>query len=138
MAAVRSKNTGPEIVVRKLIWSLGYRYRLHNKQLPGTPDLCFGSRKKVIFVNGCFWHFHAGCSKASIPKTRSHFWREKLLRNRERDKRNVTRLTDSGWSVLEVWECELKDLSTLSEKILSFLEEPVDDRDRQTVPSGPD
>lgn len=107
MAKVRGKNTKPEIFVRKLIWSMGFRYRLHVKTLPGTPDIVFRPKKKVIFINGCFWHGHS-CRRKPIPSTRSEFWREKIERNQKRDLANVDKLEKSGWAILVIWECELK------------------------------
>ena len=107
MSGIRSKNTKPEIVVRKALHRRGYRYRLHNGALPGKPDLVFPSRKAVIFVNGCFWHGH-GCHLFRWPSTREEFWKAKILRNRERDSENRSALTSTGWRTLVVWECALK------------------------------
>ena len=121
MSNIRSTNTKPELVVRRLVYSLGYRYRLHCKDLPGKPDLVFRGKKKVIFVHGCFWHQHQGCSKASIPKSRPDFWRLKLSKNVERDERAISSLTRLGWGVLVIWECEINFLD-LPKRILEFLE----------------
>src|SRR5687767_14899494 len=109
MARIGAKNTGPELHVRRLIHSLGYRFRVHRKDLAGTPDLVFSSRRKVIFVHGCFWHSHRGCARAFIPKSRKQFWLSKLSRNRERDQEHTAALQTAGWGVLVVWECELND-----------------------------
>lgn len=120
MSRIRSKNTVPELIVRKLIYSLGYRYRLHSKKLPGHPDLVFLGRKKVIFVHGCFWHFH-GCQKGQPPKTRLDYWLPKLTANKERDKAHEIELINSGWEVLTIWQCELKDKQNLTHRIKGFL-----------------
>jgi DNA mismatch endonuclease, patch repair protein len=122
MAAVRSKNTGPERAVRTLVFALGYRYRLHRNDLPGTPDLVFPGRKKVIFVNGCFWHFHQRCAGFRAPKSRVEFWEGKLTRNRQRDRVNQRALRKLGWKVMVIWECEIKELARLQRKISEFLD----------------
>lgn len=120
MSRVRSKDTAPEMLVRRLVHRAGFRYRLHVAALPGRPDLVFPSRKKVIFVHGCFWHSHAGCRHARIPKSRASFWVAKLVANKERDERNLHALTAAGWKVLVLWECELRD-ADLMKKIEEFL-----------------
>lgn len=107
MSRVRSKDTVPEMLVRKTVFSLGYRYRLHDRTLPGCPDLVFRGRKKVIFVHGCFWHRHSGCPKARVPKSRTDFWLQKLEGNKKRDDKNVRKLRRQGWKVLTIWECQL-------------------------------
>lgn len=122
MARVRSKNMRPEIVVRKLVFALGYRYRLHAKDLPGCPDLVFRPRKKIIFVNGCFWHRHSNCVLARMPKSRLDFWEPKLEGNRLRDQKNNQELAREGWKVLTIWECELKDMARLGQRIARFLD----------------
>lgn len=124
MARIRGKNTRPELAVRKLVFAAGYRYRLHVRHLPGSPDLVFHSRKKVIFVHGCFWHRHEGCSSSRIPKSRVDFWTSKLNGNRSRDARNYESLIASGWQVFVVWECELIDLAALEHRLRQFLEAP--------------
>jgi DNA mismatch endonuclease (patch repair protein) len=108
MALVKSKNTKPEIVVRRLVHSLGYRFRLHRRNLPGAPDLVFPSRRKVIFVHGCFWHQHDDptCWRSRLPKTRQDFWAPKLVGNAARDKRDIEALNKVGWAALVVWECQ--------------------------------
>ncbi|UFS71769.1 very short patch repair endonuclease [Geomonas sp. RF6] len=121
MAAVRSKNTRPEMLVRRLIHSLGYRYRIHRPDLPGKPDLVFPSRKKVIFVHGCFWHQH-GCKSSHFPKTNQEYWVPKLEKNVTRDASNLAALAAAGWSFLILWECELKDVSSLQSRICKFLD----------------
>lgn len=110
-----------EMVVRRLVHGLGFRYRLHNADLPGKPDLVFRSRKKVIFVHGCFWHRHANCKLARLPKSKLDFWLPKLQTNKERDKRNQKALTKMEWNYLVVWECELNDLKSLKKRIITFL-----------------
>ena len=121
MARIRGKDTKPELLVRRLIHGLGYRYRLHRKELPGTPDLVFPSRKKVIFVHGCFWHRHEGCKFSTMPKTRVDFWKKKFESNVRRDSRVQEELALLGWRSMVVWECETKSLETLTEKIHRFL-----------------
>ena len=122
MARVKSKGMKPEMKVRRLLHSLGYRYRLHRADLPGQPDLVFPSRRKVVFVNGCFWHNHSGCSRVRIPAANRDYWLSKLNRNKARDKRNVALLKESGWAVMTVWECQLRDLTTPTEQLIAFLE----------------
>ncbi len=122
MSRVRSKDTTPELAVRRLVFGMGYRYRLYDKKLPGRPDLVFAGRCKVVFVNGCFWHGHRGCRYARLPRTNTDFWREKIRKNRARDKRNTALLEASGWKVLTVWQCELKDIETLADSLHDFLE----------------
>ena len=109
MSAIRSKNTKPEIAVRKLLHSLGYRFRLHRKDLPGSPDIVLPKYKTVIFVHGCFWHRHQNCKYASTPKTRQEFWNKKFNENINRDKINQENLSSKGWKIIIVWECEIKD-----------------------------
>lgn len=124
MARVRGKNTRPEMIVRKLVFAAGYRYRLHVRKLPGSPDLVFPSRKKVIFVHGCFWHRHDNCASSRLPKSRVGFWSDKLNGNKARDARNYEVLVQAGWQVLVIWECELGDLSMLEETVRIFLGPP--------------
>lgn len=122
MALVRAKDTKPELVVRHLVHGMGYRYRLHRRDLPGTPDLVFPGRSKVIFIHGCFWHRHARCALARLPKSRGDFWLPKLTANAERDARNVRALRRLGWSVLTIWECQLGDAVKLANRIRRFLD----------------
>lgn len=121
MANVRSKNTSTELAVCKIVNSLGFRFRLHRKELPGNPDLVFAPRKSVIFVHGCFWHRHNGCKYATMPKTNAKFWREKFEKNVLRDKQARRTLRKMGWAVLIVWQCELKRAEALKTKIKGFL-----------------
>lgn len=122
MALVRAKDTKPELLVRRLVHGMGYRYRLHRRDLPGTPDLVFPGRSKVIFIHGCFWHRHAGCALARLPKSRGDFWLPKLTANAERDARNVRALRQLGWGVLTIWECQLGDTAKLANRIRRFLD----------------
>jgi DNA mismatch endonuclease, patch repair protein len=121
MARVRSKNSRPELAVRKLVFSLGYRYRLHARELPGCPDLVFRPRRKVIFIHGCFWHRHPNCALARMPKSRLEFWESKLQGNRERDDRRKA-LAREGWKVLTIWECELSNPERQKKIIRRFLD----------------
>jgi DNA mismatch endonuclease (patch repair protein) len=109
MSKIRSKDTSPEIRVRKMLFSQGYRYRLHVKDMPGKPDIVLPKYKVVIFVHGCFWHLHSGCRDGTIPKTRTGYWKDKLLRNKERDKEHMRELQKQGWRVLQLWECEVEN-----------------------------
>ena len=125
MSRIKGRDTGPEWRVRRLVHGMGYRYRLHRKDLPGKPDLVFPSPHKVIFVHGCFWHRHPdpACKLARLPKSRLDFWRPKLEANCKRDEKNLKMLSDLGWKALVVWECQLADTKKLSEEIVSFLED---------------
>lgn len=117
MSRVRSKDTKPEIFVRRLLHSDGYRFRLHKAGLPGKPDIVLAKYKTVVFVHGCFWHSHSGCSDATTPKTRTEFWTKKLEDNVSRDKRNTVALRNLGWNVVVVWECELKNAERLLKRL---------------------
>jgi DNA mismatch endonuclease (patch repair protein) len=122
MRAIRSKNTKPEMVIRRLVHSMGYRYRLHRKDLPGKPDLVFLGRRKVLFLNGCFWHGH-DCKRGSrIPKTNIEYWGKKIARNKARDAEHEAALQAQGWRVLVIWECQTKDEAVLKNLLKSFLE----------------
>ena len=123
MGRVRTKDTEPELAVRRWLHGRGYRYRLHVRHLPGRPDLVFPSRKKAIFVHGCFWHRHDGCKLATLPKTRPDFWIPKLEGNVARDARKSGALADAGWTSLVVWQCELRDLDAVGRRIVEFLDE---------------
>jgi DNA mismatch endonuclease (patch repair protein) len=122
MRSIRKHHTGPEIAVRRLIRQLGLRYRLHAKDLPGSPDIVFRAKRKAIFVHGCFWHQHAGCRLAKRPTARPEYWLPKLARTQKRDRASLAALANSGWTTLVVWECELNDLKTLREKLELFLD----------------
>ena len=121
MAAIKQKDTKPELCVRRLVHRQGYRYRLHVKGLPGRPDLVFQRRQKVLFVHGCFWHMHDCRYGAVQPKTNADFWKKKLEANVVRDQRDVASLQAAGWKVLVVWECETKDVSQLQFRLKRFL-----------------
>ena len=108
MSAIKSKNTKPEIAVRKLLHSMGYRFRLHRKDLPGSPDIVLPKYKTVIFVHGCFWHRHENCKYATTPKTRKEFWEKKFRENINRDNLNQANLALKGWKIIIIWECQLK------------------------------
>ena len=107
MSSIKGKDTKPELLTRKALFRRGLRYRLHSKQLPGSPDLVFPKYGTVLFVHGCFWHGHEGCKKAKIPQVNSEFWEEKQKKNRTRDKKNIRLLEECGWRVIVLWECEL-------------------------------
>lgn len=124
MARIRGRDTGPEMAVRRMLHRAGYRFRVQVRRLPGTPDLVFPGRRKVIFVHGCFWHGHPGCPFACIPSTRREFWCEKIGRNRERDGRAMESLRAEGWSVLVVWECGIGS-RTLKARLMRFLGPPA-------------
>jgi len=121
MSRVKAKDTKPEMKLRRLVHGLGFRYRLHRRDLPGTPDLVFPRRRAVIFMHGCFWHRHPGCGLTRMPKSRVEFWRTKLEANRERDLRHQQALAELGWRVLVVWECELRDLDAVAREVEAFL-----------------
>lgn len=122
MRRIKSKGMKPEMVVRRLAHRLGYRYRLHRKDLPGKPDLAFGPRHSVIFVHGCFWHQHE-CRDGRVPSSNREYWAPKLARNVERDRSARRELEAAGWRVLVIWECEIKDEATLADRLVAFLGE---------------
>jgi len=121
MSLIRCKDTRPELAVRQLVHRLGYRYRKHGRDLPGKPDLVFASRKKIIFVHGCFWHRHK-CSLGRMPKSRQEFWKPKLEGNRVRDAQNARRLKANGWRLLVIWECETRELDGVGTRVREFLD----------------
>lgn len=124
MSKIRSKNTSPEIKVRKYLHKRGFRFRLHVKSLPGTPDIVLPKFKTVIFVQGCFWHGHEGCRYFVIPKSRTEWWLNKITKNQLNDRRKIDALIKMGWSVVEIWECALKSkqlISTLDDTITRIL-----------------
>jgi DNA mismatch endonuclease (patch repair protein) len=121
MAKVRGRDTRPEMTVRRLLHKLGYRYRIHVRDLPGKPDIAFRRRRKVIFVHGCFWHGHPGCKRAREPQSNSHFWGKKLEANRRRDASQLQALRGAGWDALVVWECEIRDGERLADSLQGFL-----------------
>ena len=121
MRRVKGKNTRPELIVRQIAHALGYRFRLHRQDLPGCPDITFVSKKRAIFVHGCFWHRHNNCRRASTPKTRVDFWEAKFARNVARDIRKESELREAGWDVLVIWECETRQRDRLTDMLLAFL-----------------
>jgi DNA mismatch endonuclease, patch repair protein len=121
MRRIRSKDMRPELAVRSLVHKMGYRFRLHRKDLPGNPDLVFVSQRKVIFVHGCFWHSHEGCKSAHVPKSNLGYWGPKLKRNRARDAKSIAALKADGWKTLVIWECETHGKPTLKKRIRAFL-----------------
>ena len=118
MSAIKSKNTKPEIKVRKVLHSMGYRFRLHSKDLPGSPDIVLPKYKTVIFVHGCFWHRHENCKYASIPKTRKEFWNKKFTENKKRDSEIQEKIKILDWRSVVIWECETKNIENLRDKII--------------------
>ncbi len=118
MAAIRGRDTSPELKVRSLLHRLGYRFRLHRRDLPGSPDIVLPRHRTLVFVHGCFWHRHPGCSRTTTPKTRADFWARKFEQNEERDQRQQRQLREMGWSVMVVWECELRDLPSLTARLV--------------------
>lgn len=121
MARVRSKNSLSELTVRRAVHALGYRFRLHRRDLPGTPDLVFPKLRKAILVHGCFWHRHPGCPRATDPRTRENYWQTKFSANVARDDRKLRELQALGWDALVIWECETKNLTTLRSQLVTFL-----------------
>ncbi len=121
MANIKGENTKPERLVRSLLHSLGYRFRLHSAYLPGKPDIVLPKHDKIILVHGCFWHGHPKCRRARLPSTNVTFWKEKIETNRIRDGRTVRKLRRMGWSVLVVWQCQTANIERLTEKLLRFL-----------------
>jgi len=124
MSKIKSKDSKQEIFIRKLVHSMGFRFRLHRKDLPGKPDLVFPKYKKVIFVNGCFWHGHKDCKRSYLPSTNKKFWNKKILGNIERDKSNYKKLRKIGWAYLVIWQCEIKksNKELIKNKLAEFLE----------------
>lgn len=129
MRRITSSDTRPELVVRRLLHGMGYRYRLHRKDLPGKPDIVLGPRQKAIFVHGCFWHQHAACRAGRIPGSNSQYWVPKLRRNVERDALTQQALAAGGWEVLVIWECQIKDRAGLADTLRSFIERESGSRD---------
>src|SRR5258707_9394808 len=133
MAAVHSEDTGPEMVVRGIVRSLGYRYRLNVAALPGKPDLVFPSLRKIVFVHGCFWHRHRDCRYATSPKTRKAFWQAKFVANVERDRRAKRELKNMGWAVLTVWQCDLKKPERVGARLNNLLAKGAQEDIRATA-----
>ena len=129
MRRIRSKNTKPEMVVRRLVFNMGYRFRLHDNKLPGKPDMVFASRKKIVFIHGCFWHHHLdpSCKISRLPKSRTDYWIPKIQRNVSRDEEIIESLNMLGWSTLVIWECELGNMDILKLKLSQFLQTDTND-----------
>ena len=122
MSRVKGRDTKPELLVRSIIHRLGYRFRLHRRDLPGNPDIVLPKFKKIVFVHGCFWHQHHGCPRANRPSSNTKFWNLKLDSTIARDRENLQRLSELGWKSLIVWECETKDKDALRDRLISFIE----------------
>ncbi|MCB1776949.1 MAG: DNA mismatch endonuclease Vsr, partial [Candidatus Competibacteraceae bacterium] len=123
MRAVKGYDTGPEMTIRRLVFSMGYRYRLHRNDLPGKPDLVFPARRKIIFIHGCFWHGHDCRRGARMPKSNCEYWEKKITGNRERDGQHYKHLIQQGWNVHVIWECQIKNLDVCAARIKEFLKE---------------
>jgi DNA mismatch endonuclease (patch repair protein) len=136
MRSVGSRDTGPELTIRRLLHRLGYRYTLHRQDLPGRPDIVFSGRKRAIFVHGCFWHGH-DCKKGKPPKSRGEYWTIKIKTNRDRDARVVAELKNAGWQTMSIWQCELKNLDAIDRFVRKFLGPPGNER-RAMPPFGDD
>lgn len=121
MSHIGQKNTKPEIIVRQMLHRMGYRFRLHRKDLPGKPDIVLPKYRKIVFVHGCFWHGHEGCSRATLPETNREFWELKVEKNKKRDYAVCVELEKLGWNCLTIWQCQLRDLTVLEEKLRQFL-----------------
>lgn len=121
MGRIRQKHSAPELAVQAILRDIGIRYRLHQRSLPGSPDICIPAKTCAIFVHGCFWHRHASCKKASTPKTRIAFWNDKFTQNVRRDARNSTKLRRLGWRVITVWECQCRDYERLKARLARLL-----------------
>ena len=126
MSRVRSKNTTPEMRVRSLLHRMGYRFRLHLKDLPGNPDIVLPKYRTAIFIHGCFWHRHSGCSRTSTPTTNPEFWDQKFRGNVNRDRKNAKKLAEHGWKVVVVWECETRNTDELAGLLSSLFREGID------------
>jgi DNA mismatch endonuclease (patch repair protein) len=122
MSRIRSKDTTPEKIVRSLLHHMGYRFRLHKNELPGKPDIVLPKYKTVLEVRGCYWHRHAGCKYAYIPKSNTEFWENKFQKNVERDRQNERKLKELGWKLMIVWECEIKNIDSLKHKLFKLKE----------------
>lgn len=121
MSLIRSTNTKPELIVRKILNSLGFRFRLHSQKLPGKPDIVLKKNKAVIFVHGCFWHKHARCKRSNMPKSNRKYWKQKLTNNVIRDRKHKYQLRKEGWKVITIWECEVKKPDKIAKRINSLL-----------------
>jgi len=122
MSHIGQKNTKPEIIVRKTLHKMGYRFRLHRKDLPGTPDIVLPKYRKVIFVHGCFWHGHEGCPRSALPTANREFWTLKIEKNKERDRIALERLSALAWGYLVIWQCQIRDIETLQRYLKAYLD----------------
>lgn len=122
MRAVKNRDSAAELAVRRLIFGMGYRYRLHRNDLPGKPDIVLSSKRKIVFVHGCFWHGHSCARGARVPKQNRDYWTRKIGRNQERDQRAVVTLEELGWQTIVIWECEIRDRDSLDTKVRQFLQ----------------
>ncbi|HBO2321988.1 TPA: DNA mismatch endonuclease Vsr [Pseudomonas aeruginosa] len=122
MGRVRSKNTKPELKVRRLLFAMGYRYRLHRKDLPGCPDIVFPKKQIAIFINGCFWHGHTNCKYSRLPSSNVEFWKAKIEGNRLRDSTNTALLEKEGWRVITIWQCEIQEIDRLSKRLRNLIQ----------------
>jgi len=136
MSKIRSTNTVPELQVRRTLFAMGYRFRIHVKTLPGSPDIAFFSRRKVIFVNGCFWHQHPHCAKATLPAINKDYWLPKLERNKKRDEKAISDLKQQGWKVLTIWECEAANFASMRKRLKRFLGAPRFAHSREPKPQS--
>ncbi len=125
MRAIKGSNTKPELLVRRMLHGMGYRYQLHRKDLPGKPDIVFGPRRKVIFIHGCFWHGHACKHGQRVPKTNTEYWTSKIAGNVERDRRQLEELSEASWTAMTLWECELRDADAVRARLTAFLDDIV-------------
>lgn len=125
MSRIRGKDTAPELRVRSLLHRLGFRFRIHRRGLPGKPDIVLPGRRKIVFVHGCFWHRHEQCKRATMPSTRTEFWESKFAANVARDREHVRLLTEAGWDVAVVWECEVRNERELADRLTRFLTSPA-------------
>lgn len=130
MSRIRGKDTAPELIVRSLLHRMGFRFRLHRKDLPGRPDITLPKYRTVVFVHGCYWHRHAGCRLAYTPKSNTEFWKKKFAQNVSRDRRNAAALKKLGWNVITVWQCETEDLEALGQRLKKLLEVSLYPRSR--------
>lgn len=126
MSKIRGKNTKPEMILRSALFKHGFRFRVHRKDLPGIPDIVLPKYHSVIFVNGCFWHYHQDCKEGRIPSTNAEFWKEKLIRNKKKDSDNILALKQEGWNVFVIWECEIeKKFEVIFEKLMKDIQNPI-------------
>lgn len=122
MSSISGKNTEPEIAVRSLLHSLGYRFRIHRKDLPGNPDIVLPKYKKIIFIHGCFWHGHRDCKRSKLPNSNREFWEQKIRSNVQRDNKIISSLTENGWDVMILWTCQIRNSENVAHKLIEFIE----------------